>query len=307
MCYGTSCTRTTRTQTGCAQLPWCIRQGSGAAQQSLQVLRLCDCLSRLAPTAGMHELHAIDVACLFAPHVWYWVSALFFEAAGPWLRRRGYELQPGGHHDAGKQLVTRGSVVRTVMMQHTVSIGINWAFLAFVDGSCHGRQLPPWPVVGLQFIAGMILIDAWLFWMHLLMHRNRWLYRNFHAWHHRIHAPYAFSAQYNHPVEGLLLDITSGLWPLLLLRLDARVAAALFSFTNIKIVDDHSGFSLPFDPLQRLFANNARFHDLHHQPKHARWNLSQPFFVWWDRLVGTLADDCYYAGNNRGDVRKKLP
>ena len=89
-------------------------------------------------------------------------------------------------------------------------------------------------------------------------------------------------------MEGLLLDATSGLLPLVLLRMDARVACCLFAFTNVKIVDDHSGYALPWDPLQRLFPNNARFHDLHHEPKYARFNLSQPFFTFWDRVGGTL-------------------
>ena len=105
---------------------------------------------------------------------------------------------------------------------------------------------------------------------------------------HAVHAPYAFSAMYNHPVEGLLLDATSGLLPLVLLRMDARVACCLFALTNLKIVDDHSGYDLPWDPLQRLFPNNARFHDLHHEPKYARFNLSQPFFTFWDHVGGTL-------------------
>ena len=67
----------------------------------------------------MHKLHAVDVVCLVAPHACYWAAALLFEAASPWLRRRGYALQPGGHHDAGKQLVSRGAVVRTVVLQHS--------------------------------------------------------------------------------------------------------------------------------------------------------------------------------------------
>eukprot|EP00937_MAST-01D_sp_MAST-1D-sp2_P000954 g954.t1 len=234
-----------------------------------------------------HELYGVDYACLLLPHASYWIAAVFFHLCGPrWLA--SYQLQPGGHGDPAKQRVSKRSVVATVMAQHAVTIALNWALMAFVDGSC---ALRPWPAlhVALVHVAlGMLMIDAWLYWMHRLFHRNRWLYHSFHAWHHRVHAPYAFAAQYNHPVEGLLLDITSGLIPLLALRMDARVAALLFSFTTIKIVDDHSGYELPWDPLQRLFPNNARFHDLHHQPKYARFNLSQPFFTHWDAVGGTL-------------------
>ena len=231
-------------------------------------------------------LQRVDWLVLLAPYVCYWVTSAFFEIAGPrWLSR--YAIQPGGHDDSKKQLVSRGRVLATVLLQHAMMIAANWALVAYVDGSIAGRPWPSWTTCVTHFVLGMLMLDGWLYWMHRLFHRNRFLYQ-FHAWHHSIHAPYAFSAMYNHPVEGVLLDLTSGALPLLLLRMDARVAAALFTLTNVKIVDDHCGYALPWDLLQRLFPNNARFHDLHHVPKFARFNLSQPFFTHWDKLGGTL-------------------
>ena len=47
-----------------------------------------------------------------------------------------------------------------------------------------------------------------------------------------------------------------------------REAMFLFFFATVKGVDDHCGYRLPFDPLQRLTSNNADYHDIHHQVSH---------------------------------------
>jgi len=44
---------------------------------------------------------------------------------------------------------------------------------------------------------------------------------------------------------------------------------------------------LPWDPLQLLTSNNAGYHDVHHQSWGIKTNFSQPFFTFWDTLLGT--------------------
>jgi sphinganine C4-monooxygenase len=39
----------------------------------------------------------------------------------------------------------------------------------------------------------------------MLMHQNQFVYRHVHSLRHRVVAPYALVAQYNHPVEALIL------------------------------------------------------------------------------------------------------
>jgi len=65
-------------------------------------------------------------------------------------------------------------------------------------------------VAFLQFLGMVAVIDTWQYWGHRFMHVNRWFYVHVHSWHHKIHAPYAMSASFNHPVEGFLLDTLSG-------------------------------------------------------------------------------------------------
>lgn len=60
-----------------------------------------------------------------------------------------------------------------------------------------------------------------------------------------------------------------------------------FTGSTIKTVDDHSGYALPWDPLQHITGNNAAYHDIHHQSWGIKTNFSQPFFTFWDRLLNT--------------------
>lgn len=69
--------------------------------------------------------------------------------------------------------------------------------------------------------------------------------------------------------------------------LNARQILLFFTFANLKTVGDHCGYSLPWDPLQQLFANNSAYHDIHHQTWGIKTNFSQPFFVFWDKFYGT--------------------
>lgn len=110
----------------------------------------------------------------------------------------------------------------------------------------------------------------------------------FHARHHRLYVPYAYGALYNHPVEGFLLDTLGGAISFKAAGLNTRQGMIFFTCSTIKTVDDHCGYALPFDPLQRITSNNAGYHDVHHQSWGIKTNFSQPYFTFWDRMLGTV-------------------
>lgn len=134
------------------------------------------------------------------------------------------------------------------------------------------------------------VIDTWQYFLHRAMHVNKFLYRQFHSWHHRLYVPYAYGALYNHPVEGFILDSLGAVIAEALAGLSIRQSSLLFGFSAAKTVDDHCGFALPWDPLQFLYPNNARYHDIHHQHYGLKYNFSQPFWVHWDVIMGTRWD-----------------
>lgn len=99
--------------------------------------------------------------------------------------------------------------------------------------------------------------------------------------------PYAYGALYNHPVEGFVLDTLGAGIAYKAAMLSPRMGMVFFVGSMMKTVDDHCGYALPFDPLQHLTSNNAAYHDIHHQSWGIKTNFSQPFFTFWDRLLGT--------------------
>jgi len=144
-----------------------------------------------------------------------------------------------------------------------------------------------WIIPALQLGFALFIIDTWQYFLHRLMHTNKFLYRQFHSWHHRLYVPYAFGALYNHPLEGFLLDTLGACVAETLAGMTTRQAMVLFILSTMKTVDDHCGYSLPFDALQLLTSNNADYHDIHHQAIGIKSNFAQPFFVHWDVILGT--------------------
>ena len=142
-------------------------------------------------------------------------------------------------------------------------------------------------IPAMQYLIAIVVIDAWQYFLHRAMHMNKYLYTTFHSRHHRLYVPYAYGALYNHPFEGFLLDTLGASVAYKVAGMSTRQGMWLFTGSTFKTVDDHCGYALPFDPLQRLFSNNAGYHDVHHQTWGIKTNFSQPFFVFWDRVMGT--------------------
>lgn len=174
-----------------------------------------------------------------------------------------------------------------------------------------------WLVVpALQFWIATVFMDSWQYFWHRAMHVNKWMYStspppqkkknsipslpacsiadsmsllaHWHARHHRLYVPYAYGALYNHPVEGFVLDTAGAGLAYKISMMSPRMSLFFFVFSTTKTVDDHCGYSLPWDPLQRITSNNAAYHDIHHQSWGIKTNFSQPFFTIWDRWLGTM-------------------
>ncbi|KAF9353217.1 hypothetical protein BGX26_009005 [Mortierella sp. AD094] len=138
-----------------------------------------------------------------------------------------------------------------------------------------------------RFFVAMSFLDTWQYFLHRLFHNVPYLYKHFHSRHHRLYVTYSFGALYNHPFEGFLMDSVGASLAFLLSGMGNRGALVFFSFSTLKTVDDHCGYNLPFNPLQRLFNNNADYHDIHHQNFGIKSNFSQPFGTIWDHVLGT--------------------
>ncbi|KAJ1284601.1 hypothetical protein BS78_03G217500 [Paspalum vaginatum] len=236
-------------------------------------------------------MSAEQLVVTLAPVIVYWVYAGMYEvllARTTVLDR--YRLHSRQEEET-KNIASRKDVVRGVLLQQALQAAISVAVIK-LDGHGTGATegpAEPFLVLAARFGVAMLVHDAWQYFMHRLMHSVPYMYRRFHSWHHRVAAPYAYAAQYGHPVDGVLTEVLAGTAAYLASGLPPRAAAAFFIFATIKGVDDHCGVATPWNPLQALFHNNSAYHDVHHQRGGGRWNFSQPFFVVWDRLLGTHA------------------
>ncbi|XP_004138918.1 sphinganine C4-monooxygenase 1 isoform X1 [Cucumis sativus] len=225
-----------------------------------------------------------DLLGTFVPIFVYWFYSGLYLLLGFF---DNYRLHSKTDEDE-KNLVSKSTVVRGVLFQQFIQAIV--AIILFkLTGNDDGSNAVPksWPMVVLQFLTAMFILDTWQYFAHRYMHHNKFLYRHIHSQHHRLVVPYAFGALYNHPVEGLLLDTIGGALSFLASGMTPRISIFFFSFATIKTVDDHCGLWLPGNLFHILFRNNTAYHDVHHQLYGSKFNFSQPFFVTWDRILGT--------------------
>ena len=263
---------------------------------------------------------------LAAPVIAYWVLSLFFHAldTAQFSFLEKYRLHES-EEVKSRNLVSRIDVIWAVFLQHIIQTALGLVFIdergneASYDHPAGMRAAAPWVVQAVrvlcgpkaseqllanygpqlvhatywwlipsaQFIFALLVMDTWQYFLHRLMHVNKFLYRKFHSVHHRLYVPYAYGALYNHWFEGLLLDTLGAAVSHYVSGMGIRQGVFLFAFSTLKTVDDHCGYALPFDPFQMAFGNNAPYHDVHHQSYGLKKNFSQPFFVHWDTILGT--------------------
>jgi sterol desaturase/sphingolipid hydroxylase (fatty acid hydroxylase superfamily) len=145
-----------------------------------------------------------------------------------------------------------------------------------------------WWAIVLQTFFGVLVIDAWLYLKHRLLH-TKWLFP-FHRAHHAFRDPTPFAGFAVAPVEALLT-----FWPILILCLpEATHWAPLYFGLVLGFIALnfylHCGVTwrLVESTLPRAFLNTSAFHNVHHS--HVKVNFGEALYL-WDRICKTrLAD-----------------
>ncbi|CAA6665171.1 unnamed protein product [Spirodela intermedia] len=192
----------------------------------------------------------------------YWTYSALYVLLGSLSSLDKYRLHPRG--DEAKNIVSRATVVKGVLVQQAFQVVV-------ALGLFTGPTLRHWSSGSMG--RGMGVLDTWQYFMHRYMHVNKFLYKHVHS--------------KDHTLVGLILDTVGGALSFLVSGMSARDGIFFFSSATIKTVDDHCGLWLPGNPLHALFGNNSAYHDIHHQLYGSKCNFSQPFFVAWDRIMGT--------------------
>lgn len=220
-----------------------------------------------------------------APIVVYWIYAGAYQMLPPLDRYRMHSRK----EEELRNLVSLPTVIKGVLLQQLVQATVALSLFSMTSKvGLTGKSLQPSFLVQIfQVLIAMFVMDTWQYFVHRYMHQNKFLYRNVHSQHHKLVVPYAIGALYNHPLEGLLLDTLGGAISFLVSGMTAQTAVFFFTFAVIKTIDDHCGLWLPGNIFHILFQNNTAYHDIHHQLQGTKYNYSQPFFVLWDKLLGT--------------------
>ncbi|CCH46263.1 sphinganine c-4-hydroxylase [Wickerhamomyces ciferrii] len=248
-----------------------------------------------------------NILALIAPVIAYYSYSGFFYVIDTLEIAELYRIHPP-EEVSSRNKATKFDVLKDVVLQHFIQSVVGYIFTYFDPIQYTGdeeyqawklQQTLPflpfdvayyWNMYGwscLKIGLAFLIIDSWQYWLHRIMHLNKTLYKRFHSRHHRLYVPYAFGALYNDPFEGFLLDTLGTGIAAIVTQLTPRESIVLYTFSTLKTVDDHCGYSLPYDPFQILFPNNSIYHDIHHQQFGIKTNFSQPFFTHWDVFSNT--------------------
>ncbi len=137
-----------------------------------------------------------------------------------------------------------------------------------------------WPYTILSTIVAYLLLEAAAYYTHRLFH-NKWLFRRFHRYHHRLVAPTPFSTTTMHPVEFIAFQATAFL-PTFVLPMWVGSFIGLLVYVLISNMVDHSGVDLVH---RTPWMSSTRYHADHHVYFHCNYGQSLTFF---DRFHGTL-------------------
>lgn len=143
-------------------------------------------------------------------------------------------------------------------------------------------------VITLATGVGLLVVDAWLYWKHRLLHTR--LLFGFHRAHHSFRNPTPFAGFAVTPLEALLT-----FWPTTLLCFPVLVHWAPlywplvlgFIVLNLYL---HSGVTFGWveATLPRVFINTSAHHNIHHS--HATANYGEALTV-WDVVCRTRLQD----------------
>ena len=135
-----------------------------------------------------------------------------------------------------------------------------------------------------QLVVILIFDDTFFYFLHRLMHENKFIYKTVHKIHHRANAPIPIDYIYVHPLEWMSGFIGPFIGILLLGGVSIYTFWLYLFVRNFHELAIHSGIktSKTFNVIPFL-ANNEH-HDIHHEKRDG--NYSSTFYL-WDILLRT--------------------
>ena len=215
---------------------------------------------------------------------------------------------------AKRRIQSRMASGKDVRREITCSVGTALlfslvGFVVYVGSSqgifrIYGGDFPGSGRILLEFLAVVLVHDAYFYWAHRAMH-NRWLFRRVHRLHHKSRTPTPWAAYAFAPPEAI---VEAGILPFAALLIPMHELTVFLFMTHMiaRNVIGHAGIELFPSwwldvPLLRLVTTTTH-HDLHHS--HGGYNFGL-YFTWWDRWMNTEHPE--YQSRFRAVVQSRCP
>lgn len=177
----------------------------------------------------------------------------------------------------------KNSVISLFFAATFLSIGV----YCEVSGLTYEYRFTDFPVLNfiLEFFLGLFLFDTAFYWLHRLVHANKFLFKKAHLLHHKNNAPTVWGS-YNETIEDTILLQSFFAYIVFIAPISAPALIFLNFYTLFLDVLGHSGYNV-VERIPFTFFTVVEDHDSHH--KHYNCNYA-PYFTVWDKIMKTYKE-----------------
>ncbi len=212
--------------------------------------------------------------------IFFWLLAavylhIYYRKSPKWLYKykiQDHGKQPGHRVPIGKSigLVLFNQFFGTLPYLIGVTNFMLWR------GYANDITVPVWWVSLFHIIAMVLLQDLFFYINHLIMHRNKFLYKNVHALHHQYRESIAIATHHVHWVEHIIGNLFPVFIGVMILMPHPWVIMFWIVLIVINALHNHSGFAFPY-----------LSYSVHHDWHHYFVNSSYSSIGLCDKIFGT--------------------
>ena len=141
----------------------------------------------------------------------------------------------------------------------------------------NNHQMSIYKVI-IQLFVILLFDDTFFYFLHRMMHENKFIYKTIHKIHHRANAPVAIDYLYVHPLEWMSGFIGPFIGIILLGGVSVYTFWLYLFVRNFHELAIHSGLKSSFISRIFPFYGTNEHHDLHHEKRDGNYASSFTFF-----------------------------
>ena len=141
----------------------------------------------------------------------------------------------------------------------------------------NNHQISIYKVI-IQLFVILLFDDTFFYFLHRMMHENKFIYKTIHKIHHRANAPVAIDYLYVHPLEWMSGFIGPFIGIILLGGVSVYTFWLYLFVRNFHELAIHSGLKSSFISRVFPFYGTNEHHDLHHEKRDGNYASSFTFF-----------------------------